>query len=198
MGGIYIGTVPVGRFRRMSDTNQVPVLMSGRLRLRRHVESDLDAASAMWGDPEVVRHIGGKPFSRTEVWHRLLRYVGHWSLRPYGYWAITDGQTGDFLGEIGLADWQREGYGTLLDAPECGWVLARAAQRRGYALEALQTVLAWADENLASRTVCVIDIGNDASIRLAQCAGYGRVTADFAKAQTSLLFERPARTARTP
>lgn len=174
----------------MIDAAHVPVLMSDRLVLRRHEEADLTAAHAMWSDPDIVRHIGGKPFSRAEVWQRLLRYIGHWSVRPYGYWAITDRVTDDFLGEIGLGDWQRDGYGTLLDAPECGWVLARAAQRQGAALEALQTVLAWADKHLAGRTVCTIEKGNDASIRLAERVGYVRMDAEFAKATTSLVFER--------
>lgn len=174
----------------MSNAAQVPVLTSRRLRLRRHEETDLDPATAMWGDPEIVRHIGGQPFTRTDVWNRLLRYIGHWSLRPYGYWAITDRDTGAFLGEIGLADGHRAGYGTLLDAPECGWVLARAAQGQGFAGEALQTVLAWADATLAGRTVCIIDIGNRRSIRLAERVGYKPVTADYAKAATSCIFQR--------
>lgn len=176
----------------MTDATRVPVLMSGRLHLRRHEECDLEAASAMWGDPGIVRHIGGKPFTRTEVWYRLVRYIGHWSLRPFGYWAITDRETGEFLGEVGLADWQRDGYGAFLGAPECGWALARAAQRQGFALEALQTVLAWADGTLPGPTVCIIEVGNGASIRLAERVGYVQVKADFARAETSLLFERPA------
>ncbi len=86
----------------------VPELRSDRLLLRRHVEADLDPAAAMWGDPDIVRHIGGRPFTREEVWHRILRYVGHWSLRPFGDWAIHDRAGDRFVGEIGLSDWQRQ------------------------------------------------------------------------------------------
>ncbi|CAN5132022.1 GNAT family N-acetyltransferase [soil metagenome] len=168
----------------------VPVLTTPRLSLRRHVADDLDAAAAMWGDPEIVRFIGGKPSTRFDTWNRLLRYIGHWSVRPFGYWAIVERESGRFIGDIGLADWHREGYGSLLDAPEAGWALARAAHGRGYALEALQAVLAWADREIAHATVCIISPENEASVRLAQKVGYQRVEADFEKADSLLLFRR--------
>ena len=62
----------------------------------------------MWGDPAVARFIGGKPFTREEVWARILRYVGHWTLMGFGFWAIEEKATGDFIGEVGLADFQRD------------------------------------------------------------------------------------------
>lgn len=174
----------------MTEAVTVPILHSERLELRRHAESDLDAAAAMWGDQETVRHIGGRPFTRMEVWNRILRYVGHWSLRPYGYWAVVERTSGTFIGEVGLADWKRDGYGNLLDVPECGWVMAGAARRKGYALEALETVMDWADRKLSSPTVCIIEVDNVASIRLAERVGYRRIEVGFAIAATSLVFER--------
>ena len=38
-----------------------------------HRREDFDACAAMWANPDVVRYIGGKPFTREEVWARLLR-----------------------------------------------------------------------------------------------------------------------------
>lgn len=153
-----------------------PVLRTARLVLRGHTEDDLGEAAAMWADPDVVRHIGGRPFTREEVWQRILRYRGHWTIKPYGYWAITDQVTGRFVGEIGLADWKRERLRDLDGLPETGWVLSPASHGHGYALEALSCVLKWADVEVATPTICIITSGNSPSIRLAERTGYTRLT----------------------
>lgn len=169
----------------MTDPS-VPELGSDRLILRRHREADLDAAAAMWGDAGVVRYIGGRPFTREEVWHRILRYLGHWALRPFGYWAIEERASGRFVGEIGLADWKREKI--LVERPEAGWVLAPAAQGRGYAKEAIGLMLEWADATAIGATSCIIGGGNSASIRLAERFGFART--DALEAEIAI-YERP-------
>jgi RimJ/RimL family protein N-acetyltransferase len=67
----------------------IPLLETDRLLLRGHRPEDLDDCKALWGDPDVTRHIGGRPFSGEEVWTRLLRYVGHWCWLGYGFWAVA-------------------------------------------------------------------------------------------------------------
>jgi RimJ/RimL family protein N-acetyltransferase len=58
---------------------KIPVLETPRLRLRGYALEDFEAYAAMWGDPEVTRHIGdGSPKSKEESWTSLLRAVGHW------------------------------------------------------------------------------------------------------------------------
>ena len=51
---------------------QAPVLETARLILRPFQASDLEAQARTMGDPEVVRHLGGTPFSREDTWRRLL------------------------------------------------------------------------------------------------------------------------------
>lgn len=169
-----------------------PKLRSWRLRLRCHREADLDTAAAMWSDPDVVRFIGGQPFTREQVWHRILRYIGHWAVRPFGYWAIDEIATGRFIGEIGLADWKREGDHT--DLPEAGWVLVPAAHGRGYASEALGLVLDWADAEGIAKTSCIISDENAPSIGLAERFGYRRM-ARPASADRSGTWQRERPTA---
>jgi RimJ/RimL family protein N-acetyltransferase len=41
---------------------------------------DLAESAAMWADPEVSAGTGQSPLPREQVWHRLLRHVGHWSV----------------------------------------------------------------------------------------------------------------------
>jgi RimJ/RimL family protein N-acetyltransferase len=66
------------------------LLETDRLIMRPHVRADFDDSFAMWSDPEVTRFIGGQPSTREETWSRLLRYVGHWTMLGFGYWAVRD------------------------------------------------------------------------------------------------------------
>jgi len=79
----------------------VPALATPRLILRTHASADFAEVAAMWADPEVVRHIGGKPFTPEESWRRLLAHGGHWRWPGYGYFAVTDRADGGFLGSGG-------------------------------------------------------------------------------------------------
>ena len=171
----------------------VPVLNTERLVLRRHQLEDFEAVSAMWASPEVVRHIGGRPFTKQESWFRLLRYVGHWELLGYGSWAVVERETGRYAGEVGFADFMRELQPPLpAGTPEMGWALVPSAQGRGYATEALSAALAWGDSHFeAARSACIIDHANLASARVAEKCGFrvcGEATLNGAPIR---LYERP-------
>jgi RimJ/RimL family protein N-acetyltransferase len=169
----------------------IPIIETERLRLRVHRPADLPDCAAMWGDPRVTRHIGGRPFACDEVWTKILRYAGHWSLLGYGYCVIEDRTSGGFLGEAGLADFKR-GIGPGFDgAPEIGWVLAPAAQGAGVATEAVRAVLGWADRHFNRiRTVCLIDPENRGSLRVAEKCGYREFHRTTYKDHPVVLFER--------
>jgi RimJ/RimL family protein N-acetyltransferase len=172
----------------------IPILDTERLLLRAHTPEDFAACAAMWADPEVTRHIGGRPFTGEEVWARVLRYAGHWSWLGYGFWAIVEKSSGRFVGEAGFADFKREMEPALAGEPEAGWVLAPWAHGRGYATEAVRAALQWADARFESaRTVCLIDPGNARSIRVAEKCGYRRFGSGRYKGAETLLFERPPR-----
>lgn len=154
-------------------TVEVPVLETKRLVLRRHRIEDFSDSAAMWADPNVTRYIRENPFTPEETWTRLLRFIGHWALLGFGYWAIEEKHSGRFLGEIGFADYKRDVQPSLEGIPEIGWVLASAAHGRGIATEAVEAALAWGDATFASRrTACIISPGNAVSIRLAVRFGY--------------------------
>ncbi len=169
---------------------QAPTLITDRLILRAHQRADFEALAQMWADPLVTRHIGGKPTTRQESWFRLLRYGGLWPMLGFGYWAITDRASGRYLGDAGLADFQR-GMGAGFDGvPEAGWALAADAAGQGLATEAAGAVLAWADAHLsAPSTVCMIDPGNSASLRVAHKLGFIQ-TRPASNGAASLLFAR--------
>jgi len=150
----------------------VPILETPRLRLRAHRLDDFANCAALWGDPRVTQFIG-KRLTLEESWHRLLRYVGHWALLGFGYWAIEEKSTGAFLGEGGFQENHREIVPSLKGMLETGWVFLPAAQGQGYATEAVHAMPAWKDANLPEKKVCcIIDEPNLASLRVAEKCGY--------------------------
>ncbi|MBB3981532.1 RimJ/RimL family protein N-acetyltransferase [Sphingobium fontiphilum] len=149
-----------------------PTLQTDRLTLRAHRADDYEHLKALWGDAEVVRHIGGHVQDAQTVWFRLLRYAGLWALLGFGMWAVEDRATGAFLGDAGLMD-ARRGIAELDGVIEAGWAFAPAAWGRGIASEAMAAVLAWADAQRPGEAVrCIIEPGNGASIRVAERLGF--------------------------
>ena len=168
---------------------EVPVLETGRLRLRRYEAGDLDASLSMWTHPDVYRFIGGRASGRDEAWARLLRYIGQWEVLGYGYWLAEERASGAFVGELGFLDAKRDLTPSFGDTPEAGWALHPSAQGKGYAAEALEAVLAWAVGRFA-RTVCMIDPQNAPSLRLAERIGYREFARTSFKDAAVILFER--------
>jgi RimJ/RimL family protein N-acetyltransferase len=173
---------------------EVPVLETTRLRLRGHQLDDFAACSAMWTDPIVTRYIGGKPFSQEEVWTRLLRYVGHWAWLGFGYWALEEKASGEFVGELGFGDFKRDIQPSLKDIPELGWALVSRDHGKGYATEAVRAAIAWGDEHFGQRrTACIIHPENLASIHVAEKCGYQELQRTTYKNHEVIVYERLAR-----
>ena len=148
-------------------TIEIPILQSERLRLRGHRPEDHANCTALWGDPEVSRYIGGRPLSGEEAWARLLRYAGHWVWMGYGFWAVEE-KIGNICRRSGYASLHRD-IQPPLHMPEFGWVLATPFHGRGYATEAVRTATAWGDQQFgAQQTICIIDPENLRSIRVAE------------------------------
>lgn len=175
----------------VGSTVEVPVLETARLRLRGHRLHDFPDCKAMWTDPVVFRHIGGKPFSPEEVWTRLLRYVGHWAWLGFGYWAVEEKASGRFIGELGFGNFQRDIEPSLSDVPELGWALVSQAHGKGYATEGVGAAIAWGDQHFGqARTACLIHPDNAASIRVAEKCGYRQLRRTPYKDHDVLWFER--------
>jgi len=171
----------------------IPSLETERLILRPHRREDFESCAVLWANPDVVRYIGGKPFTREEVWARLLRYVGHWQWLGFGFWALEEKATGRFAGELGFAEFMRDLDPPTVGIPEVGWVLAPHAHGKGYATEAVRAVVAWGDARFnGGRTICLIDPENAASIRVAEKCGYAQAQQVIYKNHATCLFERTA------
>lgn len=172
----------------------IPVLTTTRLRLRAHEFADFNAWAAIWGDAEVARFVGGRPQTRDEAWLRFLRFPGLWQFLGYGYWLAEEKGTHRIVGDVGFGDFKRAIEPKLEGEPEAGWVLARHAQGKGFATEAMGAVLAWADQRLKGRaTVCMIDTGNAPSIRVADKLGYREFARTDYKEKNVILYRRESK-----
>ena len=182
--------------RTVQSAVQIPVLETARLTLRGHSLDDFPPSAAMWADPIVTRHFGGKSLTEEEAWSRFLRYVGHWALLGFGYWVVEEKATGKFVGEIGFSDYKRGIDSSLRDAPEIGWVLASESHGKGYATEGVRAAIAWGDRHFgSSQTTCLIHPDNLPSIRVAEKCGYREFQRTTYKGQPSIVFVREPQSA---
>ena len=175
------------------NTNSgVVIVETERTRLRPHRYSDFEDVAAFWAEPAVVEHVMPGSLPRSEAWTRLLRYVGHWQMLPYGYWVIEDRQTGEFLGEVGFADWKREIVPSIEGLPELGYAIKPSVQGQGLAMETIQAALNWADKNIAAKeTVALINPVHAVSLKIARKTGFGEPeTVPFRNASI-LVLRRP-------
>jgi len=175
----------------MLPSDFVPTIETYRLILRGHRVEDFADCLALWTDPEVTRFIGGKPSTPEEVWGRLLRYVGHWALLGFGYWAVAEKETGRFMGEVGFSDFKRVIEPSLNGIPEIGWVIAPHGHGKGYATEAAQAAVAWGEAHFGPvGTACIIAPENGSSIRVAEKCGYRELCRTTYKDSPTIMFVR--------
>jgi RimJ/RimL family protein N-acetyltransferase len=116
------------------------VLETERLLLRRLTAADVDHLVELDGDPEVVRHVGGKPTSRVDVEQKLLpAFLGYDERSAgFGFWAAVEKSSGEFLGWFHFRP-KADGYE---DEPELGYRLRRSAWGKGYATEGSRALIA--------------------------------------------------------
>ena len=170
---------------------KAPTLETERLVLRAHGVEDFSASAELWSDPVVTRYISGVPSTPEESWNRLLRYVGHWLLLGFGYWVVEEKTTGNFLGEVGFAEYKRAIEPPLGTIPEAGWVFASSAHGKGFAIEAVQAIHVWGASNFkTSKSACLIHPENEPSLRLAAKLGYRELVQGIYKGEPTMIFFR--------
>jgi len=171
-----------------------PVVETERLILRPHRPEDHEAYARLWADAVTVRFIGGRPFSRSESWIRILRQIGHWQVQGFGFWILEEKASGALAGEAGFHDLHRDIVPSFDGVPEAGWALAPGFHGRGFAREAVEAIHRWGDRHLgAGRSVCIIEPENHASLRIARVVGYAEpIETTHAGTPILLLTRRPA------
>src|SRR5213080_3840828 len=106
-------------------------LQTERLILRQFSEADVEPYRRIYADDQTRMWIGGGP-PRTydEVWRVVATFLGHWTMRGYGPFAVQERSSGAFVGHIG--PWDPAGWPDL----ELVWTIDRQWWGRGFAPEA--------------------------------------------------------------
>jgi RimJ/RimL family protein N-acetyltransferase len=145
---------------------KVPILETERLILREFRQDDFPVYEKLAADIDVMRYLGGKTMNQVEAWRHMAFMVGHWTLRGYGYFALAEKATGEFIGRAGFTN------PTGWPGFELGWTIAPWRQRQGFAFEAAQRLLRFAFEDLdKEHVISLIHRDNIPSQRVAEKLG---------------------------
>jgi ribosomal-protein-alanine N-acetyltransferase len=141
-------------------------LRGDRLDLRPFAASDAAAAHLVYGDPEVMRHVGeGGTTTPERTAQMLAHYAQHQARYGFAFWAVIERGTGELIGDAGL---EITAHGV-----ELGYTLARTAWGRGLATEAGRLCVEAADGPLGlRRLVALADVGNPTSSRVLEKLGF--------------------------
>ncbi len=121
-------------------------LTTERLGFRWWVESDLDLALGLWGDPEVTRLIvASGTLSNEQVRERLQHEIATAQSHGMQYWPIFLVEDGEHVGCCGLRP-----YDPSRGILEVGVHIRSGHWNRGYALEATRAVMAYAFDTLSA------------------------------------------------
>ncbi|MBP0441136.1 GNAT family N-acetyltransferase [Tianweitania sediminis] len=169
---------------------QAPTLHTQRLTLRAYRLEDFPAFAAMRSDPAVMAHITGGVRGEEDAWGRFMRNFGFWQVLGFGYWALTDRDTGTYVGHAGFHEMRRDLMPSIRGTLEAGWMMTPAVQGKGVATEAMQAALAWASGTfMDKRITCFIDQDNDASRRVAAKLGFTELAPSTYGGKAVTIFE---------
>ena len=139
---------------------------TARLRLRRWSTDDLDAYARLCADPEVMRYLGGRPFTRAQSEQQMRGFMEHWDAHGFGLWAVDHFDDHRFIGFIGLSTH------TWFPGVEVGWRLDRDYWGRGLATEGAAVSLRFGFEELGlDRIVSIHPPENVRSRRVMEKSG---------------------------
>jgi RimJ/RimL family protein N-acetyltransferase len=132
-------------YRLENDANGGPVLVTGRLVLRRPTTQDLPESVAFWSSDR-CRMMGG-PIAPAETEKSLGKVIDLWDLRGFGLFAVTLKGSDKAVGFVG--PWQPVTY----PEPEIGWNLWQAElEGKGIAYEGAVAARDWFFAHTAHRT----------------------------------------------
>lgn len=147
----------------------LPELHTTRLHLRAFQSDDLQGLHAIHSDPEVVRYLFWEVRSLEENRAALERKMADtvWEEGRAFCWAVIEKEAQRLLGEVVLICRSAEHQ-----QAELGYVFGTASQGKGFAREAVQTVLDFAFQNLPiHRIYARTDARNQGSRKLMERVG---------------------------
>jgi RimJ/RimL family protein N-acetyltransferase len=154
-------------------------LETERLVLRKPEPSDKVGYAEIWGDPEVVRFLGGRTQTPEEAAQGIDRMLKQWDRHGVGLFSVLRKEDERLIGRVGYLLWDPERWANAmheeLEDPlemEIGWVIASAFWNQGYATEAAAACRDNAFGPLGrDRVISLIAAENVSSIRVAEKIG---------------------------
>ena len=124
------------------------IIECDRFYLREYQESDYADLSAIYQDAENMVYFGA-PYD-----DKMMRRLIDWTMTNYkkygfGFWAIIDKKSGDFIGDCGLSMQNIDGEWL----PEIGYHIKKIYHNMGYASEAAQLVKEYIFKNYCYETL---------------------------------------------
>ena len=149
-------------------------LRTARLALRPFTVQDVPAAAAVYGDAEVMRHVGeGGAVGADEAAAMVAAYIAHQREHGLGFWAVVDTASGELIGDAGF---EHTEHGL-----ELGYTLRRESWGQGLATDAARACLDAAAALGHREVVALVDAQNPASAHVLEKLGFtedpGAVTA---------------------
>jgi RimJ/RimL family protein N-acetyltransferase len=148
-------------------------LSDGVVALRFFVEDDVPAIATACAEPEIARWLDQvpQPYSEDDARAYVELCETAWSEGTMSTFAITEAETGELLGSIGVRHLAGLNQGTS----EVGYWVKRDARGGGVATRALRLVASWAlAQPGVKRLQLRADTENEASWRVAEKAGFRR------------------------
>lgn len=152
----------------MFDFKRLPILETERLRLAPLLASDATHLFPIMGDPEVMAYWDVPELDDPDLVAAIVQnQVDAMAAGKALYWSMRTLAAGDFVGSCDLSEidrWHRRA--------EVGFMLGREAWGQGYALEAMQTVVAFAAGAGLRKLTARTHLGNRRSEVLLQKLGF--------------------------
>jgi RimJ/RimL family protein N-acetyltransferase len=124
----------------MHGQSHTPEIETERLLLRRWRDRDREPFAALCADHRVMEFFPSTQ-TREQADAVIDRMSSHIERHGFGFWALEDRASGEFLGFTGL--WNVSFTAAFTPAVEIGWRLAHRSWGKGYASEAARASLAF-------------------------------------------------------
>jgi RimJ/RimL family protein N-acetyltransferase len=142
-------------------------LETKRLILRQFREEDVEAYRRMVNDPDTMAAMGDTELISAErSWRMIATYLGHWTIRGYGPFAVEERASGELVGRVG--PWSPGGWPGI----ELIWLIDQTRWGRGYAPEAASAARDFALAAIGeAELISLVEPTNTASRRVAEKLG---------------------------
>jgi len=150
------------------DLTRLPILETERLQLQPLTAGDAEHLFPIMGDPEVMAYWDVPEIDDPDVVGEIVQ--GQVDTMREGhavYWSMRTLTAGEFVGSCDLSEIDRRHR-----RAEVGFMLGREAWGQGYALEAMQTVIAFAATSGLRKLSARTHLGNRRSEALLDKLGF--------------------------